>query len=218
MTAQLASEVVAPQQVGNVYVVDDDEAFRHSLSYRLECEGFAVSAFASGREFLERCHWLPQGCVLLDLKMNGMDGLEVVDELRKSDFSMPIIMISAFGDVPDAVRALKAGVCDFFQKPCCTETLLRSVHAALDGQRRRTQGRRASELRDRLFDRLSARETEVLGLLLTGKRNKEIAHDLGLSAKTIEHHRANLMAKLGVDTVAALARLYWEGMAGKDEG
>jgi FixJ family two-component response regulator len=211
MDAALQTPTPALPRLGRVFVVDDDAGFRHSMTWRLEGEGFAVEAFANPGEFLEVQSRIEEGCLLLDLKMPGMGGLELVDKLREMGFSMPIIMISAFGDVPDAVRALKAGVCDFFQKPCCTETLLGSIRAALEGQRRHSERRKADALRERLLARLSERETQVLNLLVAGKRNKEIADDLRLAPKTVEHHRANIMAKLGVDSLAALARLYWTG-------
>lgn len=193
-----------------VLMVDDDEAMRGSVGYLLASVGIACEAFASAEAFLRSPHLRPPlrpGCVLLDVRMPGMSGIELLRHLREQGCKRPVIMITGHGDVPLAVAALKGGAEDFIEKPWKDQTLLDAVNAAIRKCRdvlTRSAGREAVEAR---LAQLSRREREVLTLVLDGRQNKEIAAAMSISVKTVEGHRQMVMEKMGARSVAELARL-----------
>lgn len=190
-----------------VHVVDDDESVRRSISFMLKTSGFAVSVYPSGGELLKEGRSLGSGCILLDIRMPGMDGLEVQAALQDAGVALPVIIMTGHGDVPLSVKAMKAGAVDFIEKPFEKATLLAALEqgfAAL--QHGRDFRERASKASVRL-QALTRREREVLNGLAKGLPNKTIAYDLGISARTVEIHRANLMTKLEVRSLSEALRL-----------
>lgn len=179
-----------------VHIVDDDHAVRQSLGLLLETEGLAVDAHESGESFLSTYDHRVQGCLILDMRMPGMSGLEVQAELSRRGASLPVIFLSAFGDVPTTVEAMKAGAEDFLTKPPDAGILIGKVKALLDKSRiaRETAVEKA-DLQARL-DALTAREKEILGKAIAGRSSKEIARQLGLSQRTVENHRLRINKKL----------------------
>jgi len=199
-----------------IRVVDDDASFRNAISRLVRAGGYAVQTFASAREFLQSAHTDVPGCVLLDLRMPGPSGLDLQRTLAQSENPLPIVFLTGHGDIPTSVRAVRAGADDFLTKPVQKEVLFPAIERALarDAQEREMRARRR-ELRAR-FDALTPREREVLAHVLRGQLNKQIAGDLGASERTIKAHRANLMAKLQVESVAELAHLAHEaGISGE---
>ncbi|MBS0347365.1 MAG: response regulator transcription factor [Proteobacteria bacterium] len=193
-----------PEQI--IYLVDDDEALRDSLVWLLESQGFKVEAFASAEDFLRA--WRPEfnGCLLLDVRMPGMSGLELHERLRAQYCTLPIIFITGHGDVPMAVAALKKGAVDFIEKPFNDAELLRLVTQCLaKEQESRARRRQDAEVARRL-DQLTQREREVLELIIAGKLNKQIADVLGISIKTVEVHRARVMEKMAAQSLAELVQ------------
>lgn len=193
---------------GLVYVVDDDEAVRDSMRWLLEANGFRVSSFASAEEFLARLpDPEPIACLLLDVRMPGMSGLELHEELVRRGSALPLIFITGHGDVPTAVSRMKKGAHDFLEKPFSDAQLRQLVNECLAraaaAQRELRDDRDASER----IERLTGRERQVLDLIVAGRLNKQIADDLGISIKTVEAHRANIMDKLGARTMADLMRI-----------
>ena len=197
-------QVSTPEQI--IYLVDDDEALRDSLAWLLESQGFKVAAFASAEDFLKA--WRPEfnGCLLLDVRMPGMSGLELHERLRAQYSTLPIIFITGHGDVPMAVAALKKGAVDFIEKPFNDTELLRLVSQCLVTEQEHRARRRQDAEVSRRLDQLTQREREVLDLIIAGKLNKQIADVLGISIKTVEVHRARVMEKMGVQSVADLVR------------
>lgn len=197
----------SPQPLGTVFVVDDDEAVRDSIRWLLESSNHKVELFDSGESFMT--HYQPDqvGVLLLDVRMNGMSGLEVQDHLiaRKSD--LPIIMLTAYGDVQMAVTALKKGAVDFIEKPFDHAALRQLVEKMLvEAVRRRSQNERELIGRQKMA-KLTPRERQVLERIVSGRLNKQIADDLGISIKTVEAHRASIMDKTASGTVADLMRV-----------
>jgi len=190
-----------------VFVVDDDQAIRSSLKWLIESVGLQVETYASADEFMRSYYPGRAGCLLLDVRMPGMSGLELQEHFAKNDIHIPIIIITGHGDVPMAVRAMKAGAIDFIDKPFNDEMLLESIRNALnvDKRRRELQGRRA-EIAARLAH-LTPREHEVMEMVTDGRSNKEIATELGVSAKTVEAHRARVMEKMEASSLAELVRM-----------
>lgn len=190
-----------------VYILDDDEAVRRSLCRLVEAEGLRTEAFADAQSFLNGHHDGMHGCLLLDLRMPQMSGLELLDALREKGSNMPAIMITAFGDVPQAVRALKSGALDFIQKPFNGDVLLERIREALekDRQNRTTQAEK-DEVWNRV-ERLTPRENEVMYLLVNGLSSKEVGLKLGISRKTVDIHRGRIMRKLEATSVAQLVRM-----------
>ncbi len=173
-----------------VFVVDDDRAMRKSLRWLIESIDLRVETYESAQAFLE--HYNPErsGCVVLDVRMPGMSGLDLQDHLRKLDGDIPIIIVTAYGEVPMAVRAIKAGALDFIEKPVCDQVLLDHIQDALELDRKRRQSRAdKQEITERL-ESLTKREAEVMDLVVVGMSSREIAGELGVSFKTIEAHRA----------------------------
>jgi RNA polymerase sigma factor (sigma-70 family) len=190
-----------------VYILDDDEAVRRSLCRLIESAGLATLAFEAPEDFLKVYHSGMHGCLLVDLRMPKMTGLELLDALRARGSTMPAIMITAFGDVPQAVRALKAGALDFIQKPFNGEVLLERIREALerDHQIRMTTSKQ-EEVWQRV-ERLTPREKQVMHLLVRGFSSKEVGTELGISRKTVDIHRGRIMHKLEAGSVAQLVRM-----------
>ncbi len=190
-----------------IFVVDDDEAVRLSTEMLIRSMGLRVETFDSATEFLEDFDPQQPGCVILDIRMPGMSGLELQDHLNEMKASIPIIFVTGHGDVPMAVTAMKAGAIDFIQKPFRDQELIDRVHAALDEDREQRQEAAAQgEINERIKT-LTSREFEVMGLVVEGKPNKAIAFDLGLSPRTVEIHRARVMQKMAAGSLADLVRM-----------
>jgi two-component system response regulator FixJ len=190
-----------------VYIVDDDEAVRDSLSALLESKGYEVASFGSAPEFLDTARSLPAGCLVVDIRMPEMDGLELQRQLIERSFGFPLIVITGHGDVPLAVRAMKAGAVDFVEKPFAAESILDSLTAAFARLAAPAEQDPTAVAATSKLDRLSSREREVLEGLLAGLPNKSIAYDLGISPRTVEIHRARVMDKMGARSLSELIRL-----------
>lgn len=189
-----------------VYVVDDDDAVRDSLLALLESRGFRVEAFASGDALLGVARFAPVGCVVSDIRMPALDGLQLQAALKAREMQLPLMFITGHGDVPVAVTAMKAGAVDFIEKPFEEETLLAAIDRAIRLSRE-SQSRDAeiAETRRRIED-LTAREREVLICLAQGKQNKVIALELGISPRTVEIHRARVLEKMAARSLSDLVR------------
>jgi two-component system, LuxR family, response regulator FixJ len=190
-----------------VHIVDDDEAIRRSVSFALKTSGFQVRTYESGSEILKSAPALEAGCILLDIRMPGMDGLEVQEELKGKGVTLPVIIMTGHGDVTLAVRAMKAGAIDFIEKPFEKAVLLAAIDHGLS--RIRQSAATVKEAKDAAvrLQLLTARERDVLHGLAKGLPNKTIAYDLGISPRTVEIHRANLMSKLGVKSLSEALRI-----------
>lgn len=190
-----------------VHLVDDDEAIRRSAGFMLKTSGFRVQTYESGDQLLKTVASLDPGCVLLDIRMPGMDGLEVQQALKERGIRLPVVIMTGHGDVTLAVRAMKAGAIDFIEKPFEKAVLLGAIEQAFHRLNRSSEAReRASEAAVQL-NALTPREREVLDGLAQGLPNKTIAYDLGISPRTVEIHRANLMMKLGVKSLSEALRI-----------
>ena len=196
--------------LATVYIVDDDASFLSAVSRLLRAAGFDVKTFPSATKFLGNLTPDAQGCVIADLKMPGLSGLDLQDALIKADSPMPVIFLTGHGDIPTSVRAMRHGAEDFLTKRAPKEELLDAVKRALtrDAQARE-QRARLRELRAR-FDAVTPREREVLAHVLQGKLNKQIAYDLGINERTVKLHRTSFMSKLQVQSVTELTRLVQE--------
>jgi two-component system response regulator FixJ len=192
-----------------VHVIDDDEAVRNSLAFMLKAAGHVVRRWASAIAFLEARDREAAGCIVTDVRMPDMNGLELVKRLNALGATDPVIVITGHADVPLAVEAMKAGIVDFIEKPFENRRLLGAVKIALDRQAS-AGGIEESEERRRIADRidsLSDRERQVLDALVAGHANKQMAHDLGISPRTVEVYRANVMAKMHAGSLPELVRL-----------
>lgn len=190
-----------------VYLIDDDEDVRRSVSFLLSTAGFAVRVYESALMFLEKLEGLPQGCIVSDVRMPGMDGVELLRHLKSKGIAMPTIIMTGHGDVALAVSAMKAGAVDFIEKPFGDDVLISSVRAGLAQLSSTSQSEaEIMQIRARAGD-LSARERQVLDGLLNGLPNKTIAYDLSLSPRTVEVHRAAVMAKMGAKSLSELVRM-----------
>jgi two-component system, LuxR family, response regulator FixJ len=190
-----------------VYIVDDDEAVRDSLSVLLESRTYAVKSFGSAPEFLTAAPSLPLGCLIVDIRMPGMDGLELQQRLIERALDFPLIVITGHGDVPLAVRAMKAGAVDFIEKPFTSEAILNSLGTALSRLSAPSEQDPTAAAAATKLVLLSPREREVLEGLLAGLPNKTIAYDLAISPRTVEIHRARVMDKMGARSLSELVRL-----------
>jgi len=190
-----------------VFIIDDDPSVRKGIARLLKSEGYAVRGFPSARAFLEADPSREPGCLILDVRMPGLSGPDLQDELKSRGVSLPIIFITGHGDVPTSVRAMKAGAVDFLEKPFEDRTLLDLVRESIERDRKK----RSEELETRgirkRIETLTPRECEVFRLVITGMLNKQIAYDLGASEKTIKVHRGRVMRKMGAESVAELVRL-----------
>jgi len=191
---------------GNVYVVDDDEAVRDSLQWLLEGKDYRVRCFDSAETFLSRYDPREVACVLVDIRMPGISGLELQDKLVERKSPLPIVFITGHGDVPMAVNTMKKGAMDFIQKPFKEDELVSLVERMLDQARESFSDSQTAANRDALMAKLTTREAQVLERIVAGRLNKQIADDLGISIKTVEAHRANIMEKLNANTVADLLK------------
>jgi FixJ family two-component response regulator len=191
-----------------VYVVDDDDGMRRALTILITTVGYQPIAFAKPTEFLAKYDPSQPGCLVLDVRMPEMSGLEVQQHLNKAGSMLPVILVSGHGDIPMAVQAMKDGAFDFLQKPFRDQELIDRINGALklDAQNRESVDRLA-DLKSR-EESLTPREREVLALVVDGKANKVIAIDLGLSERTVEIHRANVMEKMGARSVAHLVKMH----------
>ena len=190
-----------------VHLIDDDEDIRRALSFLLGTAGLAVKVYESASAFLETCNNFETGCVVSDVRMPGIDGLELLRQLRQKGARLPVVIMTGHADVPLAVGAMKAGAVDFIEKPFGDDVLLAAIEAAF--HREEKAGRNGSEV-TQLQGRIAAltlREKEVLDGLLAGRPNKTIAYDLGISPRTVEVHRANVMTKMGASSLSELVRL-----------
>ncbi|HMN45517.1 MAG TPA: response regulator [Povalibacter sp.] len=193
-----------------VHLVDDDESFTHALSRLLRVEGIRTSAFASAGLLLDSLRETTRGCVVADLNMPGISGLELQERLAHSPAPMPIVFLTGCGDIPASVRAMRNGALDFLEKRAPREALLGSIHAALQrGDMEFSERTRGAELSQR-FRRLTAREMEVLQYVVDGRMNKQIAAMLGINERTVKLHRTAITRKLGVHSAALLATLSHE--------
>ncbi|MDB5437905.1 MAG: response regulator [Caulobacteraceae bacterium] len=191
----------------DIHVIDDDEAVRDSLAFVLETSGMTVRTYESALEFLEQLDRLGTGCIITDIRMPDMNGLDLIRRLKERGVDNPMIVITGHGDVPLAVEAMKAGVIDFLEKPFDEEALIRAI-----GSARAHQSRSVHDLAERrrlktIFESLSQREREVLQGVVEGKMNKVIAHELGISHRTVDVYRANVMAKTGANGLSDLVRM-----------
>ena len=200
---------------GTVYVVDDDEAVRDSVQWLLEGQDFRVRSFESSEVFLARYDPREVACLIVDIRMDGMSGLELQDRLIERNSPLPIAFITGHGDVPLAVDTMKKGAMDFIQKPFKEEQLVPLVERMLEQARANFTEHQQAASRDALLSKLTGREAQVLERIVAGRLNKQIADDLGISIKTVEAHRANIMEKLGANTVADLLKIALGQNAGK---
>ncbi len=190
-----------------IHVIDDDDSARESLAFLLTTANFHVRAYDSGKAFLDAVPGIESGCIITDVWMPEIGGLELVRSLKKLKVDLPIIVITGHSDVPLAVEAMKAGAVDFIEKPYDGELLLGAVRSALTARKadQKRDGERA-EIQERLAA-LSPRERQVLDGLVAGHHNKTIAHELGISARTVEIYRANVMAKMQAASLSQLVRM-----------
>ena len=192
---------------GTVYVVDDDEAVRDSLQWLLEGKDYRVRCFESAESFLSRYDAREVACLIVDIRMGGMTGLELQSRLLESHSPLPIVFITGHGDVPMAVDTMKKGAMDFIQKPFKEDQLVALVERMLDQAKESFAEHQSAASRGALMARLTLREAQVLERIVAGRLNKQIADDLGISIKTVEAHRANIMEKLNANTVADLLKI-----------
>ena len=190
-----------------VFVVDDDDAVRASLQALLESAGHRATGFESGVDFLEFPNPGVAACVLLDIKMPGLDGLEVQRRLNDRGVILPVIIVTGHGDIAMAVQAMRAGAADFLEKPVSRDRLLASVARAIDTGGDARQGQQEQCDVDTRLGALTTRERQVLEQLVMGRTNKAAAHELGISLRTVEVYRRNVMAKMGADSLSHLVRM-----------
>jgi len=202
---------------GTVYVVDDDEAVRDSLQWLLEGNDYNVFCFDSAESFLRQYDPHEVACLIVDIRMEGMSGLELQDLLLARRSPLPIVIITGYCDVPMAVDTMKKGALDFIQKPFNDEKLVVLVERMLGRARNAFTQHQLLASRDVLLSTLTGRETQVLELIIAGRFNKHIAEDLSISIKTVEAHRANIMDKFSVNTVADLLKIVFRPFIGFDQ-
>ena len=190
-----------------VFVIDDDPSVRRALGRLMRSAGHRVETFGSAREFLQREHYHGPGCLVLDVRMPGLTGLDLQEGLAAAGYTMPIIFVTGHGDVPTSVRAMKAGAVDFLTKPFKAQELLEAVRDALERDKAARRERAAIEAVRARLQRLTPREREVLSLVVTGMLNKQIGYDLGITERTVKVHRARVMEKMQAGSMAELVRL-----------
>jgi FixJ family two-component response regulator len=190
-----------------VFIIDDDASIRKSLSRLLRSAGYTAEAFPSAEDFLRREHFDGVGCIVLDVQMPGLSGMDLQEELSKADYHMPIIFITGHGDIPMSVQAMKKGAVDFLVKPFDDKELLQGVREALEKERKAKAER--AEVHDilRRIEQLTPREHDVLRCVIAGMLNKQIALKLGIAEKTVKVHRGRIMEKLQANSVVELVRL-----------
>lgn len=189
------------------HIIDDDDALRDSLSFLLSSVDIPVETYASAGQFLEALPGISTGCVVTDIRMPGMSGLDLLKHLKEGGSALQVIVMTGHGDVPLAVEAMRLGALDFIEKPFDDEAFIASVRMAIDRQKLEDEGNAlADEIRARI-ETLSGRERDVLNGLVIGQPNKLIAHSLGISPRTVEIYRANLMTKMRASTLSDLVRM-----------
>lgn len=204
---QVHTENEAATKSATVFVVDDDPSMRDSMRWLIESVGLKVEAFANADAFMEQFAGEVPGCLVLDVRMPGTSGMELLDTLKHRGVQLPIIMISGHGDVPMAVQALKRGAMDFLEKPFRDQELLEQIAKAIEvDQARRSKAESIAGIRSRL-EKLTPREREVMELVVAGYANKQVAAKLGLSEKTIEVHRSRVMGKMRAKTLPCLVKM-----------
>ena len=189
-----------------IFIVDDDPSVRESTELMLKSVGFHVKTFVSAQEFLKANLQEGPGCLILDVRMPGMSGLDLQEKLVSAKTPLPVIFITGHGTVPMSVRAMKAGAVDFLQKPFEEQDLLDAINRAITQQRERKSKRDEADQLQQHLKALTPREYEVFSLLVTGMSNKEIAHKLGTSERTVKAHRAQIMEKMNAGSLADLVR------------
>jgi FixJ family two-component response regulator len=194
-----------------VFIVDDDAAVRDSLSLLLSVRGFRTAVFAGAEDFLDAWQASWAGCLLIDIRMPGMDGLALQLRLIEMGCTLPVVVITGHGDVESARRAFKAGAIDFLEKPIDHEKMIDAIGQAFRAEASMLNRKAAREKTARLLEQLTPREHEVMNLVVAGHHNREIAGKLGISVRTVEVHKSHVMSKLGVDSVADLVRLCMQG-------
>jgi FixJ family two-component response regulator len=190
-----------------IFIVDDDAKFRKSLARLVKSIGYDAELFSSAKDFLDRETFDGTGCLLLDVRMPGLTGPDLQEELKKRDISMPIVFLTAHGDTPTGVKAMKDGAVDFLLKPVEEQALFEAIDNALDKCAQLRKQHKETEEAKRLIATLTAREHETFRWLITGMLNKQIARSLGITERTVKAHRAQVMHKLDVVSVAELVRL-----------
>jgi len=190
-----------------VFVVDDDDAMRRGLAFLIRSAGFAAKGFASARDFLDYYDPAMRGCLLLDVRMPGMSGLELQEHLRSQRIPIPVIIVTAYANVPMAVRAMHAGAFDFIEKPFDGAVLLKRIRRAMAHDARLHLNARQAGRIERRLAALTPREREIMELVVDGMLNKQIAARLGISMKTVENHRARVMEKMQAESLAELVRM-----------
>jgi len=196
-----------PSDADIVHVVDDDEAMRDSMAFLLRAENFQVQTYADAADFLNALPQINAGCIVTDVRMPGMSGIELLQRLRELKVSLPVIVVSGHGDVPLAVEAMKTGALDFIEKPFDDEVFLRAVRMALSAHAVDSQREAQKATINSHLESLSNREREVLEGLVAGHSNKTIAYDLGISPRTVEIYRANVMEKMQAGSLSDLVRM-----------
>jgi len=196
-----------PSDTDIVHVVDDDEAMRDSMAFLLRAENFQVQTYADAADFLTALPQIKVGCVVTDVRMPGMSGIELLQRLRELKVSLPVIVVSGHGDVPLAVEDMKTGALDFIEKPFEDDVFLRAVRTALGAQAVDSQRQAQKATINSRLESLSNREREVLEGLVAGHPNKTIAYDLGISPRTVEIYRANVMEKMQARSLSDLVRM-----------
>lgn len=189
-----------------VYIVDDDQSVRHSLNWLLESVGIDTAVFPDAHSFLSAYQPDSPGCLVLDVRMPGMSGLDLQEQLRQRGIDLPVIIVTGHADVPMAIRAMKAGAVDFIEKPYSDQVLLERIQAALEsGQREQVRRDRVARV-EACYRELTQREKQILDLIVAGRQNKAIAAELNLSIKTVEVHRSRLMTKMQARTLSELIK------------
>lgn len=199
--------MTSDQDAQKVFVIDDDADVRDSLKWLLESVGLTVDTFENALDFIDRCPSDTGGCIVMDVRMPGLSGINAQKKLAELAIDLPIIMISAHGNVDMAVTALTQGALTFIEKPFDDQVLIDHVHNALEKDRIRTARKGAQSRMQSRYDSLTRRERQVMGLIVKGLSNQEAADELGINRKTVEGHRAHMMTKMKVDSLAELVQI-----------
>ncbi|MEM9368209.1 MAG: response regulator [Planctomycetota bacterium] len=196
-----------------VMVVEDDDDVRKSLQWQLSSLGFETSVFRTPQQLIELAEFPPFGCLIVDYRLPGQDGIQLLETLRQKECDLPFLFISGHGTVDTAVAAMRLGAIDFLEKPLDTQRLLDTVRRCIDADRNRYETKKKIEVVSKRMETLTRRESQVLDRIVDGLMNKGIANNLDVSVKTVETHRSSLMRKIGVQTSAQLVRLTVEWRA-----